>query len=129
MDANALPETLDDVGPNAALSLRVAAIRQIFKLGGGWTATLSIEDPSSELPLPLDAVAEQPMPDIVGAVRMQRSWGRMQLAGVARRIGYRLDDTEDSTFSWGLALTGLVRVEAISSAAALPMARHRALFQ
>jgi len=111
MDADALPETLDDEGPNSALFLRVASIRQILKLGGGWTATLSIEDPSSQLPLPVGATTEQPMPDLVGAVRMQRKGGHLQLAGVARRIGYRLDETQDSTFSWGLALTGLVTVE------------------
>ncbi|MDF2496322.1 DcaP family trimeric outer membrane transporter [Sphingomonas sp.] len=111
MDADAFPETLDDEGPNAALFLRVAALRQIFKLGGGWAATLSIEDPSSQLNLPVGATTEQPMPDIAGSVRMQRNWGHVQAAGVMRRIGYRLNDTQYSAFAWGLALTGLVKVE------------------
>jgi len=50
MDSDALPETLDDEGPPGATFLRVAAVRQIFKLGQGWTATLSVENPSTRNP-------------------------------------------------------------------------------
>lgn len=111
IDADALPETLDDEGPNAALILRVATLRQIFKLGSGWTATVSIENPSSDLTLPAGATDDQPMPDIVGAVRVQRDWGHVQAAAVVRRIGYRLNETDDSSFAYGLALTGLLKME------------------
>jgi hypothetical protein len=110
MDGDASPETLDDEGPNSALFLRVAALRQIFKLGSGWTATLSIENPASDLTLPAGASTEQPMPDVVGTLRYQTSGGHVQAATVLRRIGYRLEDTQDSSFAYGLALTGQLKI-------------------
>ncbi|MFK0299180.1 DcaP family trimeric outer membrane transporter [Brevundimonas sp. NPDC090276] len=109
-DSDAFPETLDDEGPNAEAFLRVAAIRQIWKLGGGATATLSVEDPSSDLTLGSGRTSAQPAPDVVGALRLERPWGHVQTAAVVRRIGYSEDDRDESDFGYGLNLSGLFKL-------------------
>lgn len=109
-DSDALPETLDDEGPNAGALLRVAAIRQIWKLGGGATATLSVEDPSSELILGAGQASAQPAPDVVGAVRLQGSWGHVQTSAALRRLGYNQGDRHDGAFGYGLNLSGLFKL-------------------
>lgn len=110
-DSDAFPETLDDEGPNGEALLRVAAIRQIWKLGGGATATLSVEDPSSDLTLGADQTSAQPAPDVVGALRLERSWGHVQTAAVARRIGYSDGDRDEAVFGYGLSLSGLFKLD------------------
>lgn len=109
-DSDAFPETLDDEGPNAEALLRVAAIRQIWKLGGGTTATLSVEDPSSDLTLGAGRTSAQPAPDVVGALRLERSWGHVQTAAVLRRLGYSVGDRDESAFGYGLNLSGLFKL-------------------
>ncbi len=109
-DTDAFPETLDDAGPNAEALLRVAAIRQIWKLGGGATATLSVEDPSSDLALGPGQGSAQPAPDVVGALRLERSWGHVQTSAVVRRLGYSDGVRDESAFGYGLNLSGLVKL-------------------
>lgn len=109
-DSDTFPETLDDEGPNGEAFLRVAAIRQIWKLGGGATATLSIEDPSSELTLGSDQALTQPAPDVVGAWRVERAWGHAQAAAVVRQLGYSQGDRDESAFGYGLNLSGLLKL-------------------
>lgn len=107
IDSDAYPETLDDEGPAGEALLRLAALRYLFKIGDGLTATLSVEKPSSDMALPTGAMAEQPMPDVVGALRLQRDWGHLQGAAVIRRIGYRLDGDARTSLGYGLNLSGL----------------------
>lgn len=109
-NSDAFPETLDDEGPNAEALLRVAAIRQIWKLGGGATATLSVEDPSSDLTLGSSRTAAQPAPDVVGALRLEQSWGHVQTSAVLRRLGYSEGDRDESAFGYGLNLSGLFKL-------------------
>ncbi|MGH7025810.1 DcaP family trimeric outer membrane transporter [Brevundimonas sp.] len=109
-DADAFPDTLDDEGPGGGTLVRVAAIRQIWKLGGGATATLSVEDPSSDLTLATGRVAAQPAPDVVGALRLERPWGHAQAAAVTRLVGYREGDRDESAFGYGLSLSGLFKL-------------------
>ncbi len=109
-DSDAFPETLDDEGPNAEALLRVAAIRQIWKLGGGMTATLSVEDPSSDLTLGSGRTSAQPAPDFVGALRLERLWGHVQTAAVVRRLGSSEGDRDESVFGYGLNLSGLLKL-------------------
>lgn len=88
----------------------MAAIRQIWKLGGGATATLSVEDPSSDLTLGAEGAAAQPAPDVVGALRLEQPWGHVQTAAVIRRLGYSEGDRDESGFGYGLNLSGLFKV-------------------
>lgn len=109
-DSDAFPETLDDEGPNAEALLRVAAIRQIWKLGGGATATLSVEDPSSDVRLGSDQASAQPAPDVAGALRLERPWGHVQASAVLRQIGYSEDDRDESALGYGVSLSSLVKL-------------------
>lgn len=109
-DSDAFPETLDDEGPGGEALLRVASLRQMFKLGSGLTATLSVEDPASNIALPAGATATQPAPDVVGALKAEGRWGHVQAAAVARRIGYTSVDGSASSFGYGLNLSALGHV-------------------
>lgn len=109
-DADAFPDTLDDEGPGGGALLRQAGIRQIWKLGGGATATLSIEKPSSELVLTTDQTATHPAPDVIGALRLERKWGHVQTSAMARRLGYREGDRDESAFAYGLSMSGLFKL-------------------
>jgi hypothetical protein len=109
-DSDAFPETLDDEGPAGEALLRVAALRHIFKLREGLTATFSIEDPSSDIAMPTGASAEQPMPDMVGAVRAEGGWGHVQGSVALRSIGYRQGADAESSFGYGVSLSGLAKV-------------------
>ncbi len=109
-DSDAFPETLDDEGPGSEALLRVAAIRQIWKLGNGATATVSVEDPSSDITLGSGQTAAQPAPDLVGGLRLERAWGHLQASTVVRRIGYSEGERDKSAFGYGLNLSGLVKL-------------------
>lgn len=109
-DSDAFPETLDDEGPGGEALLRVAAIRQIWKLGGGATATLSVEDPASDITLAADQAATQPAPDVTAAVRIERHWGHVQSSVLLRQLGYRQGDRDESAFGYGLSLSALAKV-------------------
>lgn len=109
-DSDAFPETLDDEGPGAEPLLRLAAIRQIWELGDGVTATLSVEDPSSDLSLASGMAAAQMAPDVVGALRIEGPWGHVQASGVARSIGYSYAGEDDSALGYGLSVSGLVKL-------------------
>ena len=112
VDADSLPDTLDDEGPSGAALLRVAAVRQVFKLAPGLTATLSVEDPSSQIDiLPEGSTPEEPMPDIVGALRFEQGWGHVQGAVVARDLGYSRPGVSRSHFGYGLHVSGLAKIE------------------
>lgn len=109
-DSDAFPETLDDEGPGGEPLLRLAAIRQIWKVGDGLTATLSVEDPASDLALASGMAAAQMAPDVVGAMRIERPWGHVQASAVIRSIGYSYAGEDDSTFGYGLSLSALVKL-------------------
>lgn len=109
-DSDAFPETLDDEGPNAEALLRVAAIRQIWQLGGGATAVLSVEDPSSDLTLGSGQAGAQPAPDVAGALRLERPWGHVQASAVIRQIGYSEGERDESAPGYGIGLSGLAKL-------------------
>lgn len=61
----------------------------------------------------LDAKTEAP--DLIANWRIERDWGHVQLAGVARHLAYETLDTPDnkpdgSVFGWGFNLTGIFNV-------------------
>jgi len=105
-DPDSYPETLDDEGPGSESLRRVASVRQLWKLGQGLTASLSIEDPESDMAVPAQAAAEQPLPDAVGTLRLERSWGHIQSALLLRRLAYRDEVGEQGATGYGLNVSG-----------------------
>lgn len=105
-DPDSYPETLDDEGPGSESLRRVASVRQLWKLGNGLTASLSIEDPDSDMAVPAQAAVEQPLPDAVGTLRLERPWGHFQSALLLRRLAYRGDTGEQGATGYGLNVSG-----------------------
>lgn len=107
MDADALPDTLDFEGPGGAAYLLVAGVHHSFSLGKGNTLTVAAEDPGSEVAVDQDlARVSNRYPDLSLALRMERSWGHLQLAGVGRSLGYRQDGHDDHAMGGGLSFSG-----------------------
>ena len=92
VDADALPDTLDNWGPGGAVFLRTASVRQSFKVATNTHLTVSLEQPDSDLTLGDDQTTAQTMPDVVLVARYEDAKGHLQVGGVVRRIGYRLND-------------------------------------
>ncbi|PPU75397.1 hypothetical protein XcuCFBP2542_14380 [Xanthomonas cucurbitae] len=105
-DSDAFPETLDDAGPGSESLRRVAAVRQFWKVGDAVTASLSIEDPESDLAVPAGGAAEQPLPDLVAGLRREGGWGHLQGALLARRLAYRMPQGEYAATATGFHLSG-----------------------
>lgn len=107
MDADALPDTLDFEGPGSTIFLRTAAVHQAFPLGEGASITLSVEDADSQVGRTAsDQEAVNALPDLVVAGRLERHWGHLQLAGVARRLAYLEDGRRRHANAGGLSFTG-----------------------
>ena len=114
MDPDAFADTLDTQGANSAISARVPQARYSFGLGGGASASVSLELPSSSI---LFSIAGTPItpttPAPDGTFRFRYEWkrGHIQLASVFRDLGVKFPDgTHESTFGWGLNATGGVEV-------------------
>ncbi|MGE6331644.1 porin [Stenotrophomonas sp. NPDC077659] len=105
-DPDSYPETLDDEGPGSESLRRVASVRQLWSLGNGVTTSLSIEDPETDIGISAPGSAEQPLPDVVGTLRMERSWGHVQSALLLRRLAYRGGGGEQGATGYGLNISG-----------------------
>lgn len=104
VDADALPDTLDDWGPGGAIFLRTASVRHAFKLAANTHLTLSVERPESDLALSGGQTGVDTMPDIVLVGRYESNGGHLQLGGVLRRVGYR-DEVGRSGEATGFGLS------------------------
>jgi hypothetical protein len=94
-----------------ASDLKTQTLAYTFTFGGGWSATIAIEDPTERRnialptdfstvlgdagfvaldPLALDAQGFTPggtrMPDVVGNIRLDQSWGAFQLSGALHEL-------------------------------------------
>jgi len=114
MDPDAFADTLDTQGANSAISVRIPQARYSFGLGGGASAYVSIEVPSSSITFSVagtPATPTTPAPD--GTFRFRNEWkrGHIQLASVFRDLGVKLPNgIDESTLGWGVNATGGVEV-------------------
>jgi hypothetical protein len=104
MDPDAFADTLDTQGANSGVSVRVPQARYSFGLGGGASAYVSLEVPSSSI---LFSVAGTPVtpttPAPDGTLRFRNEWerGHIQVASVFRDLGVKLPNgTHESVFGW-----------------------------
>jgi hypothetical protein len=114
MDPDAFGDELDAQGVNAGVSSRLAQIRYSFGLGGGASASISLEDPNSDIDF---SIAGEPItpttsaPDFTLKVRNEWDVGHLQLASVFRDLGAELPDgRRESTFGWGVNASGALEV-------------------
>lgn len=108
VDADALPDTLDNWGPGGAIFLRTASVRQSFKVARNTHLTLSLEQPDTDLLLADNQTGAETMPDVVLVGRYEDAKGHLQIGGVVRRIGYRSEDggTKDDALGFALSASG-----------------------
>ncbi|WP_157995323.1 DcaP family trimeric outer membrane transporter [Peristeroidobacter soli] len=114
MDPDAFGDELDNQGVNAAVSVRLAQARYSFGLGGGASASISLEDPDSSIAF---SIADTPVttltaaPDVTLKFRNEWELGHLQLASVFRDLGVQLPDgARKSTLGWGVNATGGIEV-------------------
>ena len=121
MDGDIFPNVVDYWGPAGMVFVRNPQIRITPYDRDGLKFAVALEHPSDDIDpgsirLVSPEVADglrpnEELPDLTAQVRYAGDWGHIQLAGVARKIGYDTVGTVDnepqgSEFGWGLDLTG-----------------------
>jgi len=77
-------------------------------LGGGLSATLSLESQNKYVDARATAVGER-APDLVAAIDVSQAWGKAHLGVVAHNVDY-VSGTAPSTNTWGYGILGAVEV-------------------
>jgi hypothetical protein len=120
MDGDVFPNIVEYWGPPGMAFLRTPQLRFTFLNGGGWTGAVALEVPSNDIDpgsirlidpeLATNLRPNEELPDFTAMFRYGGDWGHVQLAGIARKIGFDTLGTPDneptgSKFGWGLGLT------------------------
>lgn len=124
MDISTWPNVYDWWGPSAMALNRNVQLRYTFPQSGrDWQLALALEkqngsfnvDPLDELaPTLADNVAtKSELPDFIARWRLEKDWGHVQVAGVARRLDYETLNTPNNNpkgheFGWGFNVTGIL---------------------
>ena len=125
-DLSSSPMTADWDGPPSGHDVRVVMIqyRSPRTPAHTWSTRISLEDPQVDLKYidttPIDSTSIDPsialtyqrLPNLAASLRMEQSWGHLELAGLLLELRYRQDSTNQSALGYGLALSGLVNVGA-----------------
>jgi hypothetical protein len=113
-DHNALPQTIDNQGGVSGISTRRGQLRWSRDLPwDGWRMAVAVENPTVDVDAPetLPGTARTPTPDLVARVRLRQDWGQLQIAGIARQLGYEpTGQSIDTDWSGGLNFTGWVKL-------------------
>jgi hypothetical protein len=99
-----------NASPFGAVFVRQAQVRYTRWLRDDTRVFLSVENPQGEAETPVGSGGAHRFddaPDIAGGLRLDRSWGHLQVAGLLRSIQHPA--TEDRARGWGLAVSGGVR--------------------
>jgi len=110
LDVDALPETLDNQGPNGSTTGSAAQIRYTHALGHGHSVAVSAEgavvdiDPSNN---PTDAQFTSQIPDIALRYRYDAEAGHLQVASIFRDIQGNVGNLiHPHVFGWGVTAAG-----------------------
>jgi outer membrane DcaP-like protein len=106
MDVDLFPNVIDYWGPPGMSFLRNPQLRYTHNLKSSQLA-IAIEHPSGDIDagqirdidpnLGNNIVSDNKVPDLTAAFRVDRPWGHVRIAGIARRIGYETMGTTDNT--------------------------------
>jgi len=110
VDLDAMPESLDYVGPAGVTILRQVQVRYTGKiLDSGVTYGVSAENPFTDFTNggAHTVTTYEHMPDVTVALTDTGDWGHVSLRGVARDISVRdeTSNTAESDFGYGVSLT------------------------
>ncbi|MFL6858911.1 MAG: DcaP family trimeric outer membrane transporter [Allosphingosinicella sp.] len=124
MDGDIFPNTVDYWGPAGMAFVRNPQLRFYLVDSPEWKFAVALEHPSDDIDpgqirlvdpeLATNLHSNEELPDLTMMARYQGDWGHIQLAGLARKIGYDTHGTPDnkpagSEFGWGLDLTGVAK--------------------
>lgn len=119
-DVAAAPATLDFEGSVSAVNRRQAQARWTQSVFcEDLTVAFAVEDTRFIIVTPDNVAADprSPSPDFVGRVRLERRWGRFQVAGLYRIGGVQPEGGPVFTGSaWGVNFTGVVLLSRCTSA-------------
>ncbi|MEI9937077.1 MAG: DcaP family trimeric outer membrane transporter [Pseudomonadota bacterium] len=98
MDSDMYPAYIDYWGPAGWVSRRTPQLR-LSPLRGTHELAVAIERPSTLLDgnLTNDLRGLQPLPDLAAHYRWTGAWGHLQLAGIARKLGYEPLDSPQAS--------------------------------
>ena len=124
MDISTWPNVYDWWGPSAMALNRNVQLRYTFPQGGrDWQLALALEDQNGSFNVdPLNELAPEladnlttksELPDFIARWRLEKDWGHLQVAGVARRLDYETLGTPNNNpsgheFGWGFNVTGIL---------------------
>lgn len=111
-DVTAAPATLDFEGSVSNVNRRQAQARWTQQIIPGFlTMAVAVEDARFIIVPPPSVSGEtrSPSPDFIARLRLERDWGKFQIAGLYRKGGFQPDGEDVQTGNaWGLNFTGVV---------------------
>jgi hypothetical protein len=119
-DISNFPPVADFDGPPTGANVRMAMIqyRSPRDSTHPWSTDISFENPAVDLryagvvPDTFIAPTFQRLPNLAAHIRVEKSWGHLQLSGVLLELRYRQDSTNQSKLGYGAALSGVFNVGA-----------------
>lgn len=124
MDGDTFPNTVDYWGPNGMVFLRNPQIRYTYKTDSNQFA-IAIEQPGNDIDpgnvrlidsdIASGLQGDEELPDLTAHWRHNGDWGHVQIAGIARRVGFETAGTpnnepSDSKFGWGINLSSNIKL-------------------
>ncbi|HEY6414235.1 MAG TPA: DcaP family trimeric outer membrane transporter [Edaphobacter sp.] len=115
MDPDAWPDIIEFQGPTSGLLARIPQVRFSFPLGKGFSAAVSVEQPSTDVSFSVagsPAVPITPAPDGGLRVRYEGDRGHLYFASILRELAVHMPVTgqQQSVLGWGLNLSSTWRV-------------------
>lgn len=125
MDIDVFPNTIDYWGPSGMVFVRNPQLRVTPWNKDGMSVSVSLESPNSAIDtgkisrvdpaLGSGISGWNKLPDLVGAVRVDRDWGHVKAAAIARQVGYQNTasangEPSGSRAGYGLNLSGAFKL-------------------
>ncbi len=106
-DPDAFPDMIDIAGPAGVSLLRQAQVRYTQPLGARQSLAFAIERPLTQAPQTAEGgSAYSPAPDVIARYRLIGARGHLQLGGLARALGYRVEARNATTLGIGANASG-----------------------
>lgn len=124
MDLSIFPNTIDYWGPSGMVFLRNPQFRVTLVDTPAWKFAFAIEKPGNDVDAGVireidpnlgdNLQNHNYLPDLTAQVQMRGGWGHVQVAGIARQLGYDTLGAPDnkpagSVFGWGVNTTAGIK--------------------
>jgi hypothetical protein len=122
MDVDLFPNVIDYWGPAGMVFFRNPQLRYTATLASGNLVAIAIENPGNdvdtgqlrEIDPSLAVTAKSGLPDLTAHFRSEQKWGHVQVAGIARRLGYDTpgvpnNNPQGTKFGGGVDLSAVLK--------------------